>query len=115
MNRGNNEFNQLGKEWEIHWKTNICNEEDTCQICARMVEIGKKNHGDKIIFPFCQVMEDDTTEHDHFILCPSSQNQKEERLEAFDKLLTKPRTPEDLKEYCIKDWKAIIIPRPHQM
>ena len=42
MDRGNNEFNRLGKEWEIHWKTNICNEEDTYQICAWMAEIGKE-------------------------------------------------------------------------
>ena len=55
------------------------------------LKLGNKNHGDKTIFPFCQVMEDDNTEHDHFLLCPASRSQKEVRLEAFDKLLTKLR------------------------
>ena len=50
---------------------------------------GKKNYGDKTICPLCQVMEDDTTEHDHFLLCPASRNQKEVRLEEFENLLTK--------------------------
>ena len=63
---------------------------------------GKKNHGDKIICPFCHVMEDNTTEHDHFLLCPASRNQKEVRLEAFDKLLTKLRTPDELKRILYK-------------
>ena len=63
---------------------------------------GKENHGDKTICPFCQVMEDDTTEHNHFLLCPASWNQKKVRLEAFEKLLTKIRPPEDLKRLLYK-------------
>ena len=50
---------------------------------------GKKNHEDREICPFYQVMEDDTTEHDHFLLCPAFRNQKEVRLEAFEKIINK--------------------------
>ena len=77
-------------------KQTYATKKDSNQIRTGMVDLGKEKPRRKTIYPFRKEMEDETTsDHDYFSLCPASRNQKEERLESFNKLLTNLRTPDD--------------------
>ena len=67
----------------------------------RWLASGKKNYGQKLMFPHCRQQESTTMNHDHFLTCSSSGRRKQLRLNLLNTILQPLNTPTALSKLIV--------------